>query len=427
MPIKKVNNLNLEWQEHLSPVRLKKITHSTFPYEVTKRPQSNLIDILNWVDEIFCSKLFKGKTVRFIHNNFYIDGSFIQFCEENKITLSCLVNESVLSRSEGRIEKFSAQGVYKIDCNSFSFIYASLFRKTNRVEDEIVSFVVVPENMSEQYLALRNHYEYWLSCKEKLNGKIHVIDGADQPILKNQQWNDLFISDVIKNDLNKSIINFLSSNSLYKKVNLPWKYGVLVYGGEGLGKTSLINTIISNFDLKPVTVSQYADDESIRNAFYYADSQAPSILYFDNLDLTLQNASVLNFINCLDNVSANEAVLIIVALKSLDNLPHIVVDRLVNFNKVIKLQHPDQDLSFKFLKNIFKSTVADVSLKEIVKTTCHYNFNYSLLKELFITTMLNVSKKNNKKVTIEDLRITLNEMVEKKSLLRSKIVGLEKV
>src|SRR5271166_3168462 len=159
----------LELQEHLSKEQLQKLVVSDaflnrkVPIDVA-RPKANFIDLMQWVEEIFKPALKDQSNLnRFVHNRVIVDGQFLRFCEENKITVECLYKDSLISwKTEHNYEKFFAQGVFLIKARGVEFLHAALFHKGNQNEDEVSFFVIVSQDNYEAYIKLRNQFDDWV-------------------------------------------------------------------------------------------------------------------------------------------------------------------------------------------------------------------------------------------------------------------------
>ena len=106
------------------------------------RPSANFIDLMNWTERQFNHSLKdKVKLEKFVHNRIIVDGQFLQFCEEKKVTVECLFKDSSISwNTEHNKEKFFVQGVFLIKAKDLEFLHAALFHKGNQNEDEISFF-----------------------------------------------------------------------------------------------------------------------------------------------------------------------------------------------------------------------------------------------------------------------------------------------
>src|SRR5277367_3182314 len=90
---------NMENQENLSLERLANLApkDSKFLSIQEDRPSANFIDLMDWSERNF-SEALKDRTDlnKFVHNRIIIDGQFLQFCEESKVTVECLYRDSVI-------------------------------------------------------------------------------------------------------------------------------------------------------------------------------------------------------------------------------------------------------------------------------------------------------------------------------------------
>jgi len=96
----------------------------------------------------------------------------------------------------------------------------------------------------------------------------------------------------LKDQLQHDIINFIENPEEYKKHNLGLPNGMLLYGPPGCGKTFFAEKFaeeagynfmkIISSDLASIYV--HGSQEKIGKLFKEAKEQAPTILYFDELD-----------------------------------------------------------------------------------------------------------------------------------------------
>ena len=301
---------NLEMQENLSLFRLKQLDcddereiEATDLLPCASRPQSSFIDLMDWTVANFSSSLKDRVGLnKFVHNRIIIDGQFLHYCELTNITVTTLFKDSIVSwETDHGAEKFFTQGVFRISKPGLEFLSAALFHKGNQNEDEISFFIICSEKNYENYIKFRNEFDEWVVQRDRSNLHIRVIDGEDIPYNRDHTWDDMFLPENIKSEIESLVENFLSSQKFYTDNKIPWKRGFLLYGEPGNGKTSIIRTIISNYNFKPVTIVAGATDDSVREAFSYAEEQSPSLLYFEDLDSLLEkNVDASSFLNLMD-------------------------------------------------------------------------------------------------------------------------------
>jgi AAA+ superfamily predicted ATPase len=411
----------LESQEHLSAEQLAKlVAKGPVPNDI--RPQANFIDLMNWTAKQFASALQDGTNLnKFVHNRIIIDGQFLQFCEENKATVSCLYKDSVISwKTDHDYEKFFVQGVFLIKAKGLEFLHAALFHKGNQNEDEISFFVVVSQKNYEAYVKFRNSFDEWVQERDRSNLHIRVIDGEDLPYTKDVTWGELFLPEEIKNDLKGLVENFLSSKDFYLEKKIPWKRGILLYGKPGNGKTSIIRTIMSEYNFKPVTIIAGANDEAVREAFSYAEEQSPSLLYFEDLDsLFEKGVDISTFLNLMDGISTKNGMLVVATANEVKKLKANITQRPSRFDRKFEIPLPNQEMAYIYLKRWFGNIISTQKCRELAKYAEKYEFSYAYLKELYISAMFEALAHNRNTPTIKDIDSTLARLVKDKNILNS--------
>lgn len=413
---------DLEKQEHLVVDKLGALTATQQSSPKDPRPPANFLDLMNWAQNSF--KPFLSKKIglnNFVHNRIIIDGQFLQFCEENKVTVECLYKDSVISwKTDHNFEKFFIQGVFLIKARGMEFIHAALFHKGNQNEDEIGFFVICSDDQFEKYVAFRNQFDAWVQQRDRSNLHIHVVDGEDLPYTKDHTWEDLFLPKSIKDELQFLVEGFLASKDFYLEKHIPWKRGVLLYGKPGNGKTSIIRTIMSMYNFKPITIVPGANDEAIREAFSYAEEQSPSLLYFEDLDSLLEkNIDTSSFLNLMDGISAKNGLLVIATANDVKKLKSNITDRPSRFDRKFEIPLPNQEMVYIYLKRWFGNLITVKKCKELSKYAEKYEFSYAYLKELYISAMFEALAHNRKVPTEKDIVNALNRLVKDKNILNN--------
>jgi hypothetical protein len=426
---------NMEEQEHLSLTRLNKLAQSCTlnTQELQKlendRPRYCFIDLMKWVNENFSHNLKDQINLnKFVHNRIIVDGQFFLFCEENKINIECLYRDSCISwKTEHEFEKFFVQGVFLIKTKDVEFLHAALFHKGNASEDEISFFIICSESNYEGYVKLRNEFDKWVSERDRSNLHIRVVDGDDLPYTKDYTWEDLFLPKDMKLEIKGMIENFLSSQDFYVKNRIPWKRGLLIYGYPGCGKSTLIKTIMSVYNFKPVTISAVATDESVREAFSYAEEQSPSLLYFEDLDSLLEKSiDPSTFLNLMDGVAAKNGLLVIATANEVKKLKPNITDRPSRFDRKFEIPLPNLEMTVIYLRKWFGDLITDKKCKDLAKMCVKYNFSYAYIKEIYISSMFEALSCNRKIPTEKDIQKSLLILVKDKNLLNNGAINMEK-
>ena len=421
-------NKEFELEESLTREHLKKIDTSILVSEtsLTKRPFSNFIDLMNWAEENFSKHLRDKKNLnKFVNNTIVVNGQFFKFAEEQGINIQCLHKDSIISwRTENKNEKFFVQGAFLIKTKDVEFIQCSLFHKGSQNDDEVSFFIIVSEKNFEKYISLRNQFEDWFTKRDRTNKLIHVI-GGDDVSYSNSSWEELHLEADKKQELKSFVENFLSSKKFYNDNNIPWKTGVLLFGPPGCGKTSIIKTIISNYDFKAVTITPATDDSGIRDAFSYAEDQSPSLLYFEDLDSLLEsNVDLSSFLNLMDGISSKNGIMVIATANDFKKLKPSITDRPSRFDRKIEIGLPNQKMADIYLRRWFGKMLTASKIKQIAKFSEENRFSYAYLKELYISSMFEALSKKKKSPTEKDVDSVLNRLMKDKQI-HKKNLGTE--
>lgn len=434
LPANYISLEEMEQQEHLSKDRLAKLSPKNINLDGIEsvRPPANFVDLMNWVADNFGHVLSDGQNHntlnKFVHNRIIIDGQFLHYCEINNISITPLYKDSIISWSTDRnLEKHFTQGVFLIKKGNLEFIHAALFHKGNQNEDEISFFIVVSNDNYEAYRNLRNDFDDWVQERDRSNLHIRVIEGEDLPYTKDHTWDDLFLPADMKNEIKSLVENFLSSQDFYLKNHIPWKRGILLYGYPGNGKTSIIKTIISCYNFKPVTIAPGVDDNAVREAFSYAEEQSPALLYFEDLDSLLEkNVDISSFLNLMDGISAKNGLLVVATANNIKKLKSNITDRPSRFDRKFEVPLPNEEMAYIYLKRWFGNLITSKKCKELAKYAVQNEFSYAYLRELYISSMFESLSFNRKSPLAKDIQTALNHLIKDKNILNNGKVNTEK-
>ena len=192
------------------------------------------------------------------------------------------------------------------------------------------------------------------------------------------------------------------------------------------GKTSIIRTIMSMYNFKPVTIVPGASDEAIRDAFSYAEEQSPSLLYFEDLDSILEKNDISSFLNCLDGITARNGLLVVATANDIRKLKSSITDRPSRFDRKFEIPLPDREMAYIYIKKWFGTMVSASKCRELSKCSEQYEFSYAYLKDLYISSMFEALSHNRKVPTEKDIDAALKKLIKEKNLLNGKSINTEK-
>jgi len=419
--------MRVEDQESLTLKRVKLLsTNAKFKINISgSRPESNFIDLMNWVDENFSVVLNDAvNRQKLVNNRIIMDGQFLTFCELNKIQIQCLMKDALVSwdADDGGGEKFFAQGVFLIKTKDVEFIHAALFHKGNQNEDEVSFFIIVSDDNISKYIDLRNQFDRWMKLRDRNSLTIRVVENDDVPYTKEHSWDDLFLPPNIKNNIKGLVESFLSSKDFYKSKKIPWKRGFFLWGTPGCGKSSVIKTIISTYDFKPVTIISEASNEMVREAFAYAEESSPALLYFEDLDsLFDRGVDVSTFLNLMDGVTAKNGILVIATANNINKFKPNIINRPSRFDRKFEIPLPDEQMALAYLKKWFGNGVLNTTLKDLSVKAVKNKLSYAHIKDLYISSMFEAITHNRKVPNTRDINNVWAALISDKNQLNSTI------
>jgi len=345
--------------------------------------------------------------IAIIDSSIEVDGSFMLFCEENGYKVENLQIFSLINLNERGLESYDpyiACGYFSIKKGDFEVF--KLSKSPNGFDDmtNIWSFVILPSKDYDKYIELKTSYYEW---QKQRNGiVVSVVGGEDFVIGGDNKVDDLFFGEhkTLKEDLFGGIKFFMDNEEFYNDNNLPWMYSIFVEGGADSGKTELVNTIVSNYDIAPVTINKYnCDDSVIELVFGMAKSVKKSCIILENIDdlITQELVTVGTIANLMDKCSYNNGILLVVtSRKTIPDMNKISF----RFDKFITLPSPSYKES---INNLFGDLIGKRSLSTLRKSIESSKFTYGAMKQMkdiYIKLNINEFKDNPEKLKKKALK-----------------------
>jgi hypothetical protein len=202
---------------------------------------------------------------------------------------------------------------------------------------------------------------------------------------------DPILEDQIMTKLNKDISLFFKNKEFYEKNNLPKKRGVIIHGPHGNGKTSLIKKIISDYpDSYRLIVDCKIFDQSLSEFIekIFPENKDKIIIFEDVEAISegrgqYQYSNRSSFLNFIDGPRTLENTLFIATTNYPELIDPALIDRPSRFDKIYKIDLPNENSRKKFLLKYFPYLEKDsCHLDYLVNET--KNFSGAYFKELFI-------------------------------------------
>ncbi len=208
--------------------------------------------------------------------------------------------------------------------------------------------------------------------KEMRHGGNHavwqIVRGAaahDGPRVKRRKdaGKELVLPPALMAQVERDVLGFFSPKvrKLYKKLDVPYRRGVILHGPPGNGKTSLIRMVGGKLPKVPFMLlrsDREVDDRSIRRVIDRWQKQAPAVLVIEDLNWLLKQIDVGQFLNLLDGIERPDAkgLLLLATTNYPEQLDPAVNNRPGRFDVTIELPNPDTSLRQAF----FDKTLGDL-------------------------------------------------------------------
>ena len=187
-------------------------------------------------------------------------------------------------------------------------------------------------------------------------------------------WEDVVLPDVQKASIRSSIEGFFKSEKLYKSLDIAWQRGLLMIGPPGCGKTLLCRAIASesNVPFIMVRLDARSGDYMLKVAWKMARTLSPAIICLEDVDRLFVNGgngrtSLVHFLNLLDGIQKNNhGILFIGTANHPEHIDKALVNRPSRFDRVFKIEVPNQDSRRKYLVGLIKQF--KISEEAIVRT-----------------------------------------------------------
>lgn len=239
------------------------------------------------------------------------------------------------------------------------------------------------------------HDEIWVFNQgfwEKDHGLWVEVQKAD--------WKDVVLKHDFKRSLQKDIYGFFSSEAVYKKLAIPWKRGLIMYGPPGNGKTISIKAVMKTCyekGFRPLYVKSFqsykGEEGAMADVFYKARQLSPCVVILEDLDSLINNRNRSFFLNQLDGLEGNDGLLVIGTTNHFEMLDPGLSARPSRFDRKYLFDDPDRDeraLYAKYwqakLKDNQDISYPDPLVDEVASSTDKFSFAY--LKEAFVSSLV---------------------------------------
>jgi SpoVK/Ycf46/Vps4 family AAA+-type ATPase len=244
----------------------------------------------------------------------------------------------------------------------------------------------------ERATQIKLNISKWIKENNYFNGQ--KIDGQGKFLdVANYTWDDVVLNSDVKDQVFDDIVGFLNHEELYRKNNLPFKRGIILYGKPGCGKTLLGKVIANEIDSTFIwlTSAQVKSPEMIRHIFGMARDLAPCVLFFEDIDMYtvdrsygIFNPLVGEMLAQMDGMEENNGVIVVATTNRLDAIEGALASRPSRFDRRFSLDEMDAETTRKMVeKKLGSAKLIGVTSDEIA--TMVKGLNGSFIQEVVIS------------------------------------------
>jgi len=215
------------------------------------------------------------------------------------------------------------------------------------------------------------------------------LENEKEAITNQISRENVLLEDMMKRDIFRAIDEFFANEgAFFKKYDIPYRRGILLYGNPGNGKTTLVKSIAGSVEA-PVMywqITEYTTSYSIDEVFEMANKMAPVILIVEDIDsMPAESRSV--FLNALDGATTKEGIFLIGTTNYPEKIDPALINRAGRFDRAYEVKQPNTAMRKLYLqhKNITQF-VEDETLDSIAEQT--KGLSIAQLNELYMSMAL---------------------------------------
>ncbi len=171
---------------------------------------------------------------------------------------------------------------------------------------------------------------------------------------------DLVLEPALEAEIEHQVVQFVEREPLFRSAGIPFRRGVLLVGPPGVGKTqvfrALSHRLAGRCTILWLTSRAVENPESIASIFALARSLAPTVLLWEDLDLTIRNRAVGSgfllgeLLAQLDGAQSNEGVITCASTNDAAALDEALSERPSRFDCVLHIGPPSRETRLRMLR-----------------------------------------------------------------------------
>lgn len=165
----------------------------------------------------------------------------------------------------------------------------------------------------------------------------------------------LVMTDSLRNRLVERADLFINGKEAYHALQLPWRYGIYLFGPPGSGKTAASRGLAKRLGWQHfgIPAHEILDSHFLEKAFYDAISQSHRVIVLEDVDIMIRKMEPEVFFMLLDHAMEHtEGTLWIATSRHAENTPKTQLLRPGRFDETIRMELPNTELRATLLMKL---------------------------------------------------------------------------
>jgi SpoVK/Ycf46/Vps4 family AAA+-type ATPase len=222
-------------------------------------------------------------------------------------------------------------------------------------------------------------------------------------------WKDEFYFTKVS-EKKEEVIDFKSSNShkviedieefwkneeVYRSFNLSYKRGILLYGPQGTGKSSVIQIICDKvIEAGGIVVKMDNPLETARGMRQIREvqSKTPLVILMEDIDGIMEKHDEGMVLNILDGIEQTENIIYLSTTNYIEKLEDRVKNRPCRFDRKFKIDYLTEDdilLYLSHLVNRNKDYCKDIDIQAWARDLANSKLSVAHIREFFVSVVIN--------------------------------------